>query len=148
MWLAKDNNLGYGWTGGTVRRNFMAVQMPNLGIFGLWIITGILTGISEWQSLWIMDPLLQSLLHSPWASLLEICYGWTCKPGGLPPGGCICDIQSLADNQRTNRGLLASHSRRKISLHDSRNSFDGLSEPSGTPVWRIKRMQWVLNPLC
>ena len=53
---------------------------------------------------------------------------------GLPPGGCICDIQSLADNQRTNRGLLASHSRRKISLHDSRNSFDGLSEPSGTPV--------------
>ena len=106
MWLAKDNNLGYRWTGWTVRRNCMAVQMPNLGILESWNFRSL---NNYWNPYWDIR-VTESLDYGSFtavvaafatSTLLEICYGWTCKPGGLPPGGCICDIQNLADNQQT-----------------------------------------------
>ena len=90
----------------SVQRNSMAVQMLNLGIlefWNLWVlesldcgivtrdlessglgtITGIPTGILE---SWDYGSLAGVFAVFATTSLLEICYGWSCKLGGLPPG--------------------------------------------------------------
>ena len=78
--IGQGYNLADGWTGWSVRRNGMAVQMPNLGILeflNLWILESLDCGIVTrdleslglgtivesllgYRSLWIMDPLLMS----------------------------------------------------------------------------------------
>ena len=55
MGLAKDNNLAYGWTGWSVRRNSMAVQMPNLGILDSWILWIMELLLGTWN-LWVLGP--------------------------------------------------------------------------------------------